>query len=178
MGLPKYLALTTVAAGLAIAASPLGAPQTVPVKQVAVDPVTTAAVNSPQKAESPVHVLRAGLDALKADDLQNARAIRNSLPKASLDRHILEWAIALSGDPSVPSHEIAQAAADLPAWPGLAALRRNFERALYRENPPAKDVIAAFAKSTPQTPVGAAILARVNVAQGNAQAAHTVLAPL
>lgn len=171
MGLPKTLILTAATASLCLAAWPPRAP-------VAVDPVTTAAVSPPINVESPVYVLKAGLDALKQDDLKNARAIRDSLPKASLDRHILEWAIALSGDPAVPSREIALAAADLPGWPGLIALRRNFERALYRENPPAKDVVTAFASSLPQTPVGAALLARALVAQGNSKAAQEVLAPL
>lgn len=178
MGLPRYLVLTSVAAGLAIAASPLGAPPSVPGKKVSVDQVTTAAVNSPQKPQSPVYVLKAGLDALKADDLRNARAIRDSLPKASLDRHILEWAIALSGDPAVSSREIADAASDLPGWPGLGALRRNFERALYRENPPPGEVIAAFAKSMPQTPPGAAILARAHIASGDPAMARQALAPI
>jgi soluble lytic murein transglycosylase len=171
MGLPRQLFLTAATLGLCLAAWPSRAP-------IAVDPVTTAAVSAPSKVESPVYVLKAGLDALKQDDLKNARAIRDSLPTASLDRHILQWAIALSGDPSIPSREIALAAADLPGWPGLVALRRNFERALYRENPSAKDVIAAFASSAPQTPVGAALLARAHVAQGNPKAAHEVLAPL
>jgi soluble lytic murein transglycosylase len=178
MGLPKRLILTAATAGICLAAWPLAAPDSVPVAQVQVDPVMTAAVSTPQEAESPVYVLKSGLDALKQDDLANARAIRDSLPTGSLDRHILEWAIALSGNPSVPSRDIAAAAADLPGWPGLVALRRNFERALYRENPPAKEVIAAFARSAPQAPVGAALLARAHVLEGKPNAAHEVLAPI
>ena len=86
-----------------------------------------------------VALLKSGLDALAAGDIAGARAVRDALPANSLDRHILAWAIALYGGDKVPSGEIADAAKMLPNWPGTIALRKNSERALYRENPVAAD---------------------------------------
>ena len=169
----KRLTIAILLAGMAVPAVQLGT--------VATDPIQTAAIPAAAPiAAKPVGllpVLKAGLDALKADDLINARAIRNSMPNGSLDRHILQWAIALSGDKSVPSSEIAKAATDLPGWPGLSALRRNSERALYRENPAPQLVIAAFGASAPRTAQGAIILARAQLAAGNVNAAKTALVP-
>jgi len=121
--------------------------------------------------------LKSGLDALSQRQIDRARAIRDSLPGNSLDRHILAWAIALRGGDQVPSGEIAAAAQSLSGWPGMAALRRNSERALSRENPGAKTVIAAFGGTAPQTVEGVTILARAHMALGNRDAARAVLAP-
>jgi soluble lytic murein transglycosylase len=65
----------------------------------------------------------------------------------------------------------------LPNWPGAEVLRRNSERALYRENPDAATVVAAFNGSQPQTREGVILLTRAYVALGNAKAAASVLSP-
>ena len=124
-------------------------------------------------AASPL--LKAGLDALTRDDLQAALAARDRLRSGTLDRHILTWAIAVSGAPGVPSSEIAEAQQELAGWPGLERLRALSEKALYRENPPAGDVIAAFGNTAPETPEGAFILAQALAATGNAARAAKVL---
>ena len=118
--------------------------------------------------------LKAGLDALSAKKPMQALAIRNGM-SGGLDRHILTWAIATSGQPGVPSAEIAAAARELTGWPGLASLRGNSERALYNENPSANEVLAAFGNTQPETAEGAFVLARALIASGqNAQAAKVV----
>ncbi|MGX5842672.1 lytic transglycosylase domain-containing protein [Mesorhizobium sp. ArgA1] len=122
-------------------------------------------------------VLKAGLDALATGDIAAARALRETLPANSLDRHILAWAIALYGGDRVPSSEIADTAKMLPNWPGTIALRKNSERALYRESPPPQTVVKAFDGSQPLTFEGVVILARSYVALGNAKAALSVLSP-
>lgn len=121
--------------------------------------------------------LRAGLDALSQGDIAKARKTRDSLPAGSLDRHILAWAIALSGDPGVPSIEIASAARTLAGWPGTAALRANSERALYREHPPARAVVNAFGGTRPQTYEGVLALARAYLDLGDRESARAVLSP-
>lgn len=121
--------------------------------------------------------LRSGLDALAAGRTDAARAVRDGLPAGSLDRHVLAWAIALHGGDRVPSGEIAATAEALPGWPGLTALRRNSERALARENPAPQAVAQAFHGSQPLTAQGTVLLARAYVAQGNADAARSVLSP-
>lgn len=121
--------------------------------------------------------LKSGLDALAANDIAGARQVRKDLPVNSLDQHILAWAIALYGGAKVPSGDIADAAKMLPNWPGMIALRKNSERALYRENPAPEVVVQAFGGSQPQTVEGVVILARSYVWQGNVKAARSVLSP-
>jgi soluble lytic murein transglycosylase len=109
--------------------------------------------------------LRSGLDALSDRDVNGARAIRDSMRRGTLDRHILTWAIALSGLEGVPSGEIAAAAAELKDWPGLKSLRGLSERAMFFENPPAAQVLAAFGDTRPETVKGAITLTRALVAR-------------
>ncbi|UVK38094.1 lytic transglycosylase domain-containing protein [Mesorhizobium sp. AR10] len=136
--------------------------------------------NGPQQdapASPSIAQLKSGLDALAANDIPGARTVREALPAKSLDRHILAWAIALYGGDKVPSGDIADAAKMLPNWPGTIALRKNSERALYRENPSPQTVVQAFNGSQPLTTEGVVILARSYVSLGNAKAARSVLSP-
>ncbi|RWL80112.1 MAG: lytic transglycosylase domain-containing protein [Mesorhizobium sp.] len=150
-----------------------------------VDARATASIPMPDAPQAPgttasfsdIAQLKSGLDALAANNIAGARNARDTLPATSLDRHILAWAIALYGGDQVPSGEIADAAKMLPGWPGTIALRRNSERALYRENPPPQVVVQAFGRSQPLTPEGVIILARSQVALGNQAAARAVLVP-
>ena len=108
--------------------------------------------------------LKDSLDALSADQVDEARKLGGRLPAASLDRHILTWAIAMHGGPDVSSTEIAAAAAALPGWPGAETLRSNTERALYRENPAPEIVVKAFGGRAPQTLQGILLLTRAHLA--------------
>ena len=139
------------------------------------DPMSTASIPR-GPAVAPVNGdLKAGLDALSNKNPMQALAIRNGLGEGTLDRHILTWAIATSGQPGIPSGEIAAAARELVGWPGLGSLRGNSERALYTENPPTDQILAAFGNTQPETVEGPAILSRALVARGNsAQAAKLI----
>lgn len=132
---------------------------------------------SPPLPDPGIAGLKSGLDALAARDIATARAIRDNLPAGSLDRHVLSWTIALYGGDQVPSGGIAATAASLPGWPGLTALRKNSERAIYRENPDPQTVVRAFGGSQPLTTEGVVLLARAYRAEGNTEAALSVLAP-
>ncbi len=121
--------------------------------------------------------LKAGLDALAAGDVAQARAVRDGLPETALDRHILAWAIALKGGKDVPGAEIAAAAKALPGWPGIDAFRRNSERALLREAPAPQTVIATFGGKPPLTAQGVIVLARAHLALGDQDGARAVLSP-
>jgi len=148
----------------------------IPPPLVRPDPVVTAGI-TPQQPGVIAGSLKAGLDALYGKDAQQAITIRNGMPHHSLDRHILTWAIGLSGADDVSSADIAAAAEELPGWPGMKTLRRNTERALYRENPSARAVIEAFGNTKPQTTEGMIVLARAYLSEDNAAKARQVLAP-
>ncbi|WP_244487641.1 MULTISPECIES: lytic transglycosylase domain-containing protein [unclassified Aureimonas] len=120
--------------------------------------------------------LAGGLKSLSAGDVNKARAIREGMRRGTLDRQILTWAIALNGGRDVPAREIATAAAELEGWPGMKTLRANSERALYREQPAARDVVQAFAGTRPQTAEGAMALARAQIELGQAGEARRVIA--
>ncbi|PWV98802.1 soluble lytic murein transglycosylase [Hoeflea marina] len=128
---------------------------------------TTGSLVRMSGAEADDGALKAGLDALGARDVDQARAIRDAMQADLLDRHILTWAIALSGLGSVPSADILAAGAALSGWPGLDALPGLAERALYRENPPAEQVLALLGTRTPETIEGAILLSRALLATGN-----------
>lgn len=122
--------------------------------------------------------LKNGLDALSNRTPARAIAIRDAMPEGTLDRHILTWAIAVSGQKGVPSYDIAAAQGELRGWPGLDSLRAHSERALYRENPTASEILSAFGSSKPETPEGTMILSRALVAAGKTQRAAGLIAAL
>lgn len=119
--------------------------------------------------------LRSGLDALAARQAAQALSIRDTMRADTLDRHILTWAIAVSGQSQVPSGEIVKARRELQGWPGLSGLRRYLERALHRENAPAAVVLAELGDTQPETPEGAAALARAQVESGRQADARRML---
>ncbi|MDZ5696234.1 lytic transglycosylase domain-containing protein [Chelativorans sp. M5D2P16] len=122
-------------------------------------------------------LLKSGLDAVSNGDIDAALRARDALEDGSLDRHIMAWAIALSGSAAVGSAEIAKTTHMLAGWPGMARLRANSERALYREKPPPGDVLAAFSEADPTTFEGTVALARAHVARGEVEAARDLLSP-
>lgn len=148
---------------------PVPKPQTVSSNTVAAAPRVDATAPASR-------ALRTGLEALGDKDIGRARSIRDAMRRGTLDHHILTWAIAVSGLEGVPSGEIAAAAAELKGWPGLTSLRALSERALYFESPPARQVLAAFGTTRPETVKGAMILARALIAVGERDRARTLAA--
>ncbi|MCP4074253.1 MAG: lytic transglycosylase domain-containing protein [Hyphomicrobiales bacterium] len=121
--------------------------------------------------------LKQGLDAISNKKIKVARAIRKGMKAGSLDRKILAWAIALSGQSGIPSSEIAVISSNLSSWPGQSAMRRNSEAALARENLSAKTIIKAFGNQKPESLAGAELLARSYLKTGDKKAARKAIAP-
>ena len=121
--------------------------------------------------------LKSGLDALYSKQASNAIAIRNNMPKNSLDRHILTWAIGVSGVPGVPSSEIFNAAQELHDWPGMTAMRRNSERALASEMNSPQAIISGFGNYVPVTAQGMAALGGALIETGQTARARQIIAP-
>ncbi|WP_429115439.1 transglycosylase SLT domain-containing protein [Ensifer sp. KUDG1] len=166
-------ALLAASAGSAETLDRVPVPTRKPVLSDKVVPIATnETTNAIATAAGPLSSdLKAGLDALSNKQPTAAIAVRDAMAEGTLDRHILTWAIAVSGQRGVPSFEIADAQRELQGWPGLKSLRANSERALYRENPPAADVLAAFGNTQPETTEGSLILARALVATGKSDTA-------
>lgn len=146
---------------------PMPKPQTVSSETVAAVP--RAGATAPAS-----RALKTGLEALGDKDINRARSIRDAMRRGTLDHHILTWAIAVSGLEGVPSGEIAAAAAELKGWPGLTSLRALSERALYFENPPASQVLAAFGNTRPETVKGAIVLIRALLTAGERDRARSL----
>ena len=121
--------------------------------------------------------LKAGLDALRENETAAAQNVRNALTKGSLDRHIIQWAIALSGLRDISSEEISDAMRELATWPNKAALQRNLERALWREGADADRVLAEFKDLQPKTAEGVVLLASTLRQKGDNDAALKLLSP-
>ena len=121
--------------------------------------------------------LKSGLDALYSKQAASAISIRNNMPRNSLDRHILTWAIGVSGVPGIPSSEIFNAAQELHDWPGMTAMRRNSERALASEMNSPQAIISGFGNYTPVTAQGMAALGGALVETGQTARARQILAP-
>ncbi|MBZ5760221.1 MULTISPECIES: lytic transglycosylase domain-containing protein [Rhizobium] len=163
-----------LAAGLPIesAPDPAGQPQTSVAMAIPNDPLTTGSIPRASNIAPASADLKAGLDALSNRKPLQAIAVRNGMARGTLDRHILTWAIATSGQTGIPSAEIASASQELAGWPGLASLRGFSERAIYNENPSTAEVLAAFGETAPETPEGAFVLSKALIAVGKpAQAA-------
>ncbi len=122
-------------------------------------------------------ILTGGLDALSSGDADLARKARNALSPERIERPILDWAIALSGNASVSSAEIEKTMQELSGWPGMAALSAARERALFRERADAETILSAFEERAPQTYEGTVALARAFVTRGEARRARALLGP-
>lgn len=143
-------------------------------------PATPEVTGSIIRPNDPLDIrdLKAGLDALSSRDPLRAIAIRNALPPTALDRHILTWAIAISGQKDVAFNEITVAQKELAGWPGIATFRANAERALLRENPPAAQVMSVFGAAPPETPEGKIALALAMQTSGHSAQAQQLVRQL
>jgi soluble lytic murein transglycosylase len=146
--------------------------------EVAAQPVSAETTGAVPAIPPVSGSLKQGLDALADKNTERALSIRNGMRKGSFERRVLDWSIALSGQPGIPSAEIARIAVEMPDWPGQEAMRRNSEAALAREGLGPKDVISAFGGSRPESLTGAVLLARSYMETGNRKAANAAIAPI
>ena len=129
------------------------------------------------KAGSPeTGFLGSALDALDRGNTSEARRLRDAMPEGSLDRHIAQWAIALSGRRDVPASDIARAMNELSGWPGMGTMAERYETALVREG----NAIALerdFREHAPRT-IEARLALIEAVAASDPQRAANVLRPI
>ncbi len=158
---------------------PTARPDTVQTGSIQAKPLNISLVQSGNKNHvAPIRGnLKQGLEALRKGDTKRALGIRAGLAAGSLDRKILAWSIALSGQKSLRSGEISNIARDLPHWPGQKAMSRNAEKALSREGLSSAQVIRIFGANTPTTVDGAIALSRAYLNSGQKSRANKIIAP-
>ena len=123
------------------------------------------------------NVLTKALEALSKDDYANARNLRDSLPKTSLEFKTLSWAMAYFGGMRLPSADVDAALGVANDWPGADTIEINREKAFLKETFTSAQIISAFGKSQPLSFEGALQLARAHKAQGNMAAAIVAITP-
>ncbi len=119
-----------------------------------------------------------GLSALSDKDPQRAMGIAEGMASNSLERKILTWSIAISGQAGIPAAFIARTAAELPDWPAQQTMRANSEAALAGAGLPPQEIIRAFGGTKPESLRGAVLLARSYLESGNKKAANGAIAPI
>lgn len=119
--------------------------------------------------------IKDGLQALDSGNLAQARLIRDNADSNSLDKKIMSWAIASSGNRSVTSAEILETSKLIADWPGANALRQNIERAMFNEESGPRFVLQTFQASPPQTTQGVMLFSRAHLAVGDTDSARKVL---
>ncbi|MCR9120823.1 MAG: transglycosylase SLT domain-containing protein [Phyllobacteriaceae bacterium] len=99
-----------------------------------VDPIVTASVPAADNAEHNAQIARLGeaLTAIGEGRIADARSLRDAMLAGSVDRDLVDWTLAASGDRAVGAGAIAKTMRRLADWPGQALLARNHERALAR----------------------------------------------
>ncbi|RCL01234.1 MAG: soluble lytic murein transglycosylase [Candidatus Tokpelaia sp. JSC085] len=122
--------------------------------------------------------LQSGFDALKNRQIERAIALRDTMPISSLERNTMTWAIVTSDTKEVPASQFRQAMTELKKWPGQVIIRRNFERALARENNVSpQEVISFFTDKKPLTADGMAVYGAALIACGLKEQAYAIVAP-
>ncbi len=139
----------------ASAAMDLIAPQPRP---ALIDTIATAFAT---RMSNPIRTspLASGLNALSAKNIDEAINIRNFIPENALDRKILTWAIATSGDSSIALQELSKDEKALASWPNQHLIASAKERAIIRDNNSPAVLILYFNAQSPQTVEGMHALA-------------------
>ncbi|MEW5422015.1 transglycosylase SLT domain-containing protein [Amorphus sp. 3PC139-8] len=175
---PRARPFRSTQTGAAVASAPVTAPAASSVTPAAPPPanlgIGASGAAMPTTQASPSFAdygrrsgdLKDALDALRRDDYETTFALRNNLSDP-LDRKIVDWALSRSGSPKVSSAMITAFAASAPGWPDPQETRAAAEEALYRESPPARDVVQAFSSAAPVSVDGSILYARALVATGN-----------
>jgi soluble lytic murein transglycosylase len=114
-----------------------------------------------------------------ADLVHKGRTEQASSVEATISdpvaRKLVEWIILRSDDADLDFPRYAAFIAANPSWPGITALRRRAEAALWQQQADPRAVVGFFATDPPLTGKGRLALARALLAQGDRAAAQTMV---
>jgi soluble lytic murein transglycosylase len=109
--------------------------------------------------------LRLAVKLIDNGDLAAATIAAYALPD-KVDIKIVDWLVATSGSPDVPSSRILEVTRKVADWPGQNLLRIRYEQALAREKPAPEEVIRVLGAGKPVSDDGLLLLTRAYVASG------------
>lgn len=144
-----------------------------------VDPIVTASVPAADNAEHNAQIARLGeaLTAIGEGRIADARSLRDAMPSGSVDRDLVDWTLAASGDRAVGAGAIAKTMRRLADWPGQDLLARNHERALARGWLGNIKLRTAFDANPPETFEAAYALAKGHLRTGDETKARDLVFP-
>jgi soluble lytic murein transglycosylase len=117
--------------------------------------------------------VKQAIDLVRKSRLDEATSAEGNVADP-LARKVIEWVILRSDTDVDFSRYVAFLAAN-PSWPGLVALRRRAEAALWQQRPDPQAVIAFFATERPHSAKGRFALARALLAQGDQAGAQAAV---
>jgi len=127
-------------------------------------------------ATSPLDLsaIKQGLELAHKGRSDEATSVQSSISDP-LGRKLIEWTILRGDDTDLEFPRYAAFIAANPSWPGLGALRRKAEAALWQKEADSRTVIAFFKDEPPRTAKGHFALARAFLAQGNSADAQAAV---
>ena len=135
--------------------------------------VPLAMATSSNTSPLDLSAVKQAIDLVRKSRLDEATSAEGTVADP-LARKVIEWVILRSDTDVDFSRYVAFLAAN-PSWPGLVALRRRAEAALWQQRPDPQAVIAFFASERPHGAKGRFALARALLAQGDQAAAQAAM---
>jgi len=144
-----------------------------------IDPIVTATVPAADDAEHNGQITRLGeaLTAIGEGRIADANSLRDAMPVGSVDRDLVDWTLAASGDRAVGAGAIAKTMRRLDDWPGQDLLARNHERALVHGWLGNIKLRTMFDGTPPETFEAAYALAKGHLQTGGATQARDLVVP-
>jgi peptidoglycan lytic transglycosylase len=127
-------------------------------------------------ATSPLDLaaVKQAIDLVHKNRTEQAGAIEGTISDP-LARKLVEWIILRSDDADLDFPRYAAFIAANPSWPGITALRRRAEAALWQQQAEPRAVMGFFAAEPPLTGKGRLALARALLAEGDRAGAQAAV---
>jgi soluble lytic murein transglycosylase len=135
--------------------------------------VPLAMATSSNTSPLDLSAVKQAIDLVRKSRLDEATSAAGTVADP-LARKVIEWVILRSDTDVDFSRYVAFLAAN-PSWPGLGALRRRAEAALWQQRPDPQSVIGFFANERPHSAKGRFALARALLAQGDQAGAQAAV---
>ena len=121
--------------------------------------------------------LKQALDALNKNEQKKALGIHKGM-KASLDRTLLTYILAIGGYHDLPAAEIKAFYDRKTGWPSRSLIAKRVEEAVARQTPSGRPMVQAFGNAVPKSTTAAIELALSQAKVGNKQQAAKIIRPI